>query len=306
MLLLPLLSSCISDDLSVEGDNGNGEMAVGARYVNYAAFRLNSSDGGTIATNWDSNDDKATSTLDKGTGFERMLYFPEPPETNEGEEETENPDNTAAADFEGGDDEEKSDSQLYHFAIIFDAEGNKMTDLLPLDLEFSSDDKPYVTVYSKIYTIEENPFGNKFDGNVLVVFNASYSLQQKIEKDLATNSNLQKFLAYPLEKGLSNDIDNFLYLKDKEDKYITDDSGNRYFTMTSSMVIKEGKLVPAMTGDFKVFSTEEKAKKNPTSLYIERLASKFTVVFKNGSKYSMNSSTLICEVFVSAPFVMAA
>lgn len=288
------LSSCVSDDISIKNENQTEQTPSGPKYKQYAAFTLNASDGSGVGTNWDDY-----TSLDKGLPFERMIYFPTPPEEEEEDESTDSSENQLEAFDEGdnrddGEDEENnSDPQLYNFAIIFDAEGRiKTDDLCPLELELSSDDKAKITVYSKIYTSEENPFDENFDGNVLVVLNASYDLQKSLEDKLkkidktSSIDNYSNFLKTYLDIKEGEEIDNFLYLKDKKGNYITDEDDHRYFTMTSSMIIdSENKLVPAIKGEFKTYPSIDEAKENPISIYIERLASKFTVVFKNGYYY---------------------
>lgn len=328
---LPLIQSCIADDLSGCPNPDGPTMHVGKKAVHYLAFNLMSADGGALDTNWDSEFGKPDHAdeygwpFDKGTVAETALYFPEKPDedTEETPSEGDNEDKPEGVDENGdasgdgdegeggeegeeGDDddgdeeEENTKKQLYHFAVVFKEDGSRISDgLVPLEFEYSNNDTDDVTVYGKVYSSEEdNPFKEGDDLTVLVVLNASWDIQQKaqdkLKLDKSSKENFNEFRKLKVE-GTVSDVDAFLYLKDEKGKYIVDDDNNRYLTMTSSMIIKDNngsKVVrPAIQGykggdpvkedpAFTLYKTENEAKEKPTKIYVERLAAKYTVVFR--------------------------
>lgn len=272
------------------------------------AMQLLDSDQSQLAAYWDSDDSNATSDFDKGTVNERLLYFPTIKEEEEEEEDTDHPENLSRAEEgedsnTGEEDEDEPDpaDQFYHFAILFNTDGSLVSDgLSPLEVELDDDSKAGYTLYSKFYSPDdENPFIQDTEFTVLVVLNASYDLQKHLQEKIESLTKKSKG-CYDSIRQITldwNNSDALLYLKDKKDKYITDEDGNLFFTMTSSMVIdSSSKVMPAIETKegkklFQTYNKEGLAKENPTTIYVERLASKYTVVFKgdNGQYYYLKS-----------------
>lgn len=271
------------------------------------AMQLLDSDQTQLATYWDSDDSNATPDFDKGTINERLLYFPNIKDEEEEEEDADQTENLSRAE-EGEDtntvaeeDEPDVEDQFYHFAILFNTDGSLVSDgLSPLEVELDDDSKAGYTLYSKFYSSDdENPFIQDTEFTVLIVLNASYDLQQRLQDKIEKLTKTSKDCYDSIRKFTLdwNNSDALLYLKDKKGNYITDEDGNLFFTMTSSMVIDSySKVMPAIETTegkklFQTYNNEDLAKENPTTIYVERLASKYTVVFKgdNGNYYYLKS-----------------
>lgn len=305
---LLFLGSCVAENFPADGPvdmPANGSQVH--KPNSFVAFRIYLDDTSSTRTAFDS-DFSDTNGFNKGLEFERALYFPDTPTDDKGDsedddqvDESEENTGTTPPDERDGSEENKP-NQSYHFAILFNTDGTlQINEIIPLELiRDEKDTDYYYTVYAKFYDPEkeENPFGNKFQGTVLVVLNASYDLEESIKKKIKTpEATYNNIRILPLQNAANNtDPDNFLYLKDKDGGYIKDKDGNKYFTMSSSMIIKNREVVPAIDGGkkedtgevipaFTIYSDMDEAKENPTSLYVERLTAKFTVVFKNRSSY---------------------
>lgn len=295
---LLFLGACVADDIPVDGPNNVPSNGSTTHTPNsFAAFRIYVDDSSSTRAfdGYEDIDNKDNESFNKGLEIERALYFPDTQTEEEGNPEEDEPsqvdesgDNTENPNpGEGGDQEENKSTQSYHFVIIFNEDGSlKTKEIVPLILDpQSKEDSPYYTAYTKFYDpkVEENPFGNEFQGTILVVLNASYDLENKIEKEIVEqDADYEAIRALTISKSPNNnDLDNFLYLKDSKGKYITDKDGHKYFTMSSSMIIdNDSKIIPAIDGSFSLHKSEKDAKDNPTSIYAERLQAKYTVLFK--------------------------
>lgn len=292
------LCACTADNLTDVNNPYGPDTTIsgGKKFVSYMAMQLFDSEEDALTTNWNSDDPNADNYFDKGTVNERVLYFPEvKEEEEEGEdEEEEQPENYSRSDDdpttgEEEDDEPDPSEQFYHFAILFNKDGSLVTDgLTPLELTKEDDSKAGYTLYSKFYSSdEENPFLQDAEFTVLVVLNASYDLQQylneKIKSLTKTSDCYSEISKFALDW---NNSESLLYLKDKNGDLIKDEVGNPYFTMTSSMVIdSSNKVVPAIETTegknlFQTYTSKDLAKDNPTTIYVERLGAKYTVIIK--------------------------
>lgn len=308
-MAVPLcLGSCTADSISPESPDSPGKDQVIKKKANcFVAFNIYVEDDNKSRSPFDANLDDANS-FNKGMPFERALYRPaQPPVENETEE---NPSDINDDNVE----DSATPNQLYHFAILFGADGNLYNpELLPLiwDNEEPNEEDDYATLYTKFYdnSIEElvSPYEKSFTGTVLVVVNASYDLEQQVKAKLAESGNLNAIQNLVVSNSSNNDErDNYLYLKDNNGEFILDEDGHRFLTMSSSMIIEGNTVKPAITGDFKFYSNEDEAKEHPTSLYVERLQAKYTVVFEGSDKLrygndgNLNATTSGKSYFLSA------
>lgn len=323
--LAVVLTSCVSEDLGTDSPSVPEDPQQGVTHKpnRFIAFKINIA--GDITTRGENGEkpphdadypDASSSNyvegtyFNKGLPFERALYFPKDqnndlPEISEPEIE-----NVSKNEIEENDENslDYEYNQFYHFIILFNEDGTPKTELLKLNLEPGSDkEDDDVTVYAQFFDStdeDENPFIN-FAGSALVVLNASYDLQLQVASELGdydtSDQALNKISTF-LPSKTPTAPDYFLFLRDHKGEYILDENGNRYFTMSSSMVIKDGKVVAATSttpnhSPFQFYNSLEKAKNNPTSLYVERLQSKFTVVFEGNNKICVGSDNSLKEVF---------
>ena len=287
--LLLSLQSCIADTLTPDIPSPDAPTVHAPN--RFAAFRLVINDDTSTRAVYDSDNDDYNTHFNKGMEFESSLYLPS---NSSGNDETEQPDN-----YEEEEDEEpdtpvepqpSAPAQSYHFIMLFNSDGSPKSGILPLDLERdkSKDGDDYIA-YAKYYdpSIESNPFENNFNGYVLVVLNASYHLEQELKEKLQTLSSTGAYqtICQFIPQKTQPTTDYFYYLQDDKGNYIEDKNGNPYLTMTSSMIIKDQKMIPAIEGEFETFSTLQEAKDSPTALYVERLQAKYTALFFNEGKY---------------------
>ena len=284
----------------------------------FIAFRIYPESDNLTRATFDSDYD-GKDIFNKGLEFERALYLPTKPETEE--EKTED----LVGDEDKSDDEKYKEEDIitpvYHFVILFDEFGNLATEeIIPLSWDKKSETVDYYTLYAKLYdpAVEAIPFEREFKGYVMTVLNASYHLEKEIRKSVKTfykkqqedekfkSDNIRNYdhSYYQMRSFIPKLInetssDYYLYLQDKEGEYIKDKNGNPYLTMTSSMIrtnFISGRdnnnyiISPAFDGGqkdneedipaFTYYSSKEAAESHPTSLYVERLISKFTVLFQ--------------------------
>lgn len=144
--------------------------------------------------------------------------------------------------------------------------------------EETEDKSPWIDAeYTYLYTDIPKEIVNAAKGaTVLTVLNASTDLVNKLKTAAAGTWDASS--AYTSTMGTLQDFStNSDFFLEKDNK--------RYHTMTSSMIInKEGKVQPASDGELKFWETAEKAKKNPYTLYVERMLSKYTVSFLDPDK----------------------
>lgn len=279
-------SSCINDVINEEPTPSEPQPQPEGS-VKYASFRINQVGENSTRTGHDSDDGDGNSYFDKGIEAERALYIPEPPKEEEG-------DGTDTGSGSNSTTESEEDAQFYHFLILFDKDGKITTDLVPLtfDKDNINDKDAGITVYCKLYTPDstDNPFVEDFQGRILMVLNASYKLQTALQEKIKTIDKSSeggfKAISEFIGGGTTGfDVDNLLYLKDnkKESNFVTDSEGNRFLTMSSAMIVDESNNnIPRVdeNNQFKYYNTEDEARNNPNSVYVERLASKYTVIFK--------------------------
>lgn len=161
-----------------------------------------------------------------------------------------------------------------HRALIFDKGGRKIGELFLKSIitKDSPDENPLeYDSYTILYTSmpEENMLEIQADvDKILVVLNAS----NKILEDLDALGN------YNSIKKLLDDSSNVMYFEE---------NGTKYFTMSSSIVVKEGDVIPFTDGIFKYYETREDAIKNAGNMqmYVERVHSKYTLLFQQGDKF---------------------
>ena len=268
-----VLCSCVNESFSENHPDDPEQEASYETY--YAAFRLHIEDTEKSRSVFDSEYDDIDDIFNKGLPFERALYFP--------------------SDIPGSDEEEDAGQAIYHFALLVDENQKIVSNILPLEpLEgpFEKDNQENelsFTVYTKLFTTKDNINNfREFSGKIYVVLNASHSLVEAVKTIIAKDNDISSL---KLSKGVNND--DILFLKNKNGAFITDKEGNRYFTMSSSMIIEGDKVVPAVNGNFEIFNNEEEARNNPVNIYVERLQSKYTVLFakNNTQSYYYLSST---------------
>ena len=161
-----------------------------------------------------------------------------------------------------------------HLALLFDEKGNKLGDFLQLS-EWVTEGEPYTTLYT---STKENDFvKNQPGGVILVVLNAGPDLLEKLSSETTykTYEDIAALTVGP--DGADDKPTDFLYLKAED--------GTRYFTMSSSMVVKNGAVVPANPlpsgeEEFRFYDTKEQALAHPLLMYVERLQSKYTLLFR--------------------------
>lgn len=184
-----------------------------------------------------------------------------------------------------------------HFLLFFEGDQLVQSNQLTLsEWDFTSgDDKdPEWTSYRTLYAIQNGNLPESFNtGKVLIVLNASEALQDELRAMMSSQASYDNVCGRLLgstETGAtgsstqnSSPID-FLFYTAKD--------GTKYFTMTSSMVVKDNKIMPAFTGDFengklKWYPSKELAEQDPSiSMYVERMQSKYTLLFtKDNKKY---------------------
>lgn len=166
-----------------------------------------------------------------------------------------------------------------HFMFFFDEAGNILGDALrlskynPSNTNMDEDAEDYSSFTTLIAsTKEDDPVLQFAKGKVLVVLNASKELSALL-KSVSTYDTMLGLIRGP---G-SAYSDDYLYL---------DDNDTRYFTMSSSMIVKDDdKVEPANGGTIIWYKTENEALQNPSyEMYVERMQVKYTVIFKQGGK----------------------
>lgn len=334
LLSVIFLSGCVADDfLNENGNSENPGLSYSGHTPNsFFALRVYSESDADTRVAFDSDKDKTDeerNTFSSGLPFEYALYLPEPEKEEDDDAAVVDLDSSGDTDNSGGSDDKKEEilKLAYHFAVLFDKDGNLLSnDVLPLTWDKSSETEDYYTLYAKFYdpAKEDIPFQREFDGYVMTVLNASYHLEKEIRDWIKTtyadqekgtpsndvnsnNNSFSKFKKLEPRKPADVSEDYYLYLQDKDNEYIRDNNGNPYLTMTSSMIgsskgaVSSNSLVisPAVDGGFTdddssipaftFYSTESDAKKHPTSIYVERLLSKFTVLFMSGNNTTVGT-----------------
>lgn len=157
-----------------------------------------------------------------------------------------------------------------HFIIFFDENKNRVGNILPLRLKDEYEGEGFDYDSQRYFYVEEDSeqeYTKITNGYIFVVVNAAPAVLKDID-EIRNFDNLKDFSVSENE---------LFYSEEKP-----------YFTMSSSMVVKNGKWQPATdsNGDmkFKFYSGLNNAEANPYSLYVERLQAKYTVTFINQGK----------------------
>ncbi|MCH5242475.1 MAG: fimbria major subunit [Muribaculaceae bacterium] len=288
-LLLPLLlslQSCVADTLTPDSPLPDNQVGTPKGRNSFAAFHV------AVDYSHTRSEEQNGIFIDDGTAEERVLYldFPE--------------------------------DEVHHVILFFDENGEKIeiTDpeteissyVVPLTLtpkvednnsntgtdsdsdtdndnsnendnnndndnDTEIEDEYIGSTYTYLFAKMPNDIVSKIlAGKVLTVVNASSALVERLKG--MTNGNTEESVSNDYERILS-----FLQSTDNVSDFFLTTENERYFTMTSSMVIREQKVVSAADNQLKFWSTPELAEKYPYTLYVERLLSKYTVEFKDPS-----------------------
>lgn len=307
---LPLIQSCITDDLSqcnVGGDDPSHQSVKGN--LVYAAFNVNNLNSGSTRLAEDNTHDvhgdpeeyllikdfpesevhHVLLMFDKDGGLityedpetEEIVYmypltFTPKENPGEGEEEEEeegeeeNPEDPEPNPDEGDSGNDGDDTGSGDDTDPGD-DTDAEEDEKKEELEQWIDAK-----YKFLYTAATQDVVKAVkEGIILTVLNASTDLIEKLETVVKANAS-SKNAYQTILSGLQQTISN------SNDFFVVDKNLVRYHTMTSSMVISNDKKVrPATDGSLRFWETPEKAEVNPYKLYVERLLSKYTVSFIN-------------------------
>lgn len=253
-----LLQSCVTDTIIPETPIPGNQIVSSNVPNTFAAFRVSVDYSATRAV------EKNGIFIDDGAVEERILYLDYP------------------------------DNEVHHVILFFDENGEKIeiTDpeteissyVVPLTLtpkfgnnnsNSGNSNENIRPTYTYLFAEVPDDIVNKIStGKVLTVVNASSSLIDRLKS--MTNDNTEESFSNDYEKILS-----FLQTTTKASDFFLTTENERYFTMTSSMVIRQEKAVSAADNQLKFWPTQELAEKYPYTLYVERLLSKFTVGFKD-------------------------
>lgn len=231
------------------------------------------------------SDDAIGNTSDKGSGNEVASYHMAIKLIDAADGiaiDTEPSFDSNFPDFEDGDvynkglEEEKAiyadySTGMPNFIMLFDKDGEKIGDLthikpfLPQDPKENDDHSSYSLF---VATFDEDEVLRSAD-KILVVLNASPSIRQKLN----SKEKYEEIINIKMSDEDAEDTD-FLYLINAED--------TKYFTMSSSMVLKDGNVTAATNGALKDYVKKNKAEAlaNPFAMYVERTQSKYTVLFE--------------------------
>ena len=170
-----------------------------------------------------------------------------------------------------------------HFMLFFDKNGVLHDNKLYITDWEKSQDGEYYNAYATMYkAINGNgPELNFEEGQIMIILNANPVLCEKINEALNDNTGEKNTYSYISKLTVGNpENTDYLYF---------DYKGTRYFTMSSSMVIKDNLVVPANIPDdegYIWYESKELAKRHPYSMYVERIQSKYTLILsKNNIKY---------------------
>lgn len=173
-----------------------------------------------------------------------------------------------------------------HRALVFDENNRKIGDLFLRSVFTppSPDDTPDAwDTYTILYTTVPKESMLKMQdaaSKILVVLNANPTLLEKIDA----------LVVFKDIKNLVDSRETLLYFDDKE-------SSQRFFTMSSSIVIKDNTIVPSNDlKNIQYYSTKKEALDNASNftMYVERLQVKYTLLFQTGTdtyKYFDSSET---------------
>ncbi|MCH5230700.1 MAG: fimbria major subunit [Muribaculaceae bacterium] len=285
------LQSCVADTLTPDIPSPDAPTVHAPN--RFAAFRLVINDDTSTRAVYDSDYDDYNTHFNKGLPFESALYFPE----NASPEE-----DLIVADDEDPDLVVPKFPDLYHFAILADENEEVEKALFPIILDSTPDkenNENWYTAYTYFYSTDDgdNPYNEFKDKTIYVVLNASPSLSNAIS-DLFEKAEDPVTIDQITKIQLKNTALNgdFLFLKDKKGNFITSDKVHPYFTMSSSLIVDDNKnIIPAQVGNFTLYNTKKEAEDNPTTLYVERLQAKYTVLFKGYENYQVSGQKTLNE-----------
>lgn len=269
------------EDCETPGHEGNGVYRVMAIRVYDAAIVEAAT---SRATNFDSDYEDLGEVFNKGLQSERAV-------------------------FNGYTSLEESP----HYIMFFNDNGDTIDMLALSEWDFTSpgesNEDTGVSYYTTLYAVQANAIPEPFQKphRILVVLNASNQLAALLRASRTYEDAYSLVASADINSGESSiadpddddsqedddeetatnfvpDIHDYLY-------YIAED-GTRYFTMSSSMVIKEENnsksVVPAnISRSLQWYPNMEQAAANPGySMFVERLQAKFTLLIKRKSDSS--------------------
>lgn len=294
-VLLPL-SSCADKDLNIEDpdipgieDSDTDTYYMAVRIYNASTIDIGSRVGGDLFDSDAKDNEVAGKPFNKGLASENAIYT-------------------------------GSDAQP-HYLLVFENgttdATNKLEYLMPLfdwDSELNkgedSTNPNYPTVSDYYYTFYASAqksqipssIGNRL---VMAVINASDALQKQLKDALVSGKTYGDILDLKLNY-LSGNASDYLFFTDDSDK----NNPVKYFTMSSSMVVpiendasgKEDNLLqyqPSIKrNDFKWAASKEEAAKAPIfSLFLERIQSKYTLLFNVGGNNELTNQRVYDYVY---------
>lgn len=193
---------------------------------------------------------------------------------------------TSSGVFNKGLEEEKAVGGN-NYAIIFtqdendtwNASGN-LLGISQLRYDYNPDDaesKPEYTKYVSMWGMidkTDDLVNNLQNAKILVILNATSSVVNELQEV----KKYEDVYGITIEAA-SDDTSGskFIYMND---------GVKDYFTMSSSMIVKDGKVEPAnlTEGDQLFYPSRDEALQKPLSLYVERLQSKYTLLFQQGGE----------------------
>lgn len=276
-----------TDELKSDGttkpDNGESDLSGSHKVSGFMAFKIK------IDTDSKTREDdpyyKDYPQFNKGLEYERALYFP--PVKNEQDSGEESLQDAAEGDKGEKDIVAPEIEQIHHFALLV-GNDNKVSPVIYPLLQLTGPDENnedytlYTYFYNSVDTETENQFEG-FQGNtVFIVLNASVSLVNAVKAEIEKTNGITLSDLCNVTFSSTDGSNDFLFLKNKDNKLITYDDVHPYMTMTSSMIIKKGvqTILPAQDGNFETYPSPELAKENATTIYVDRLQAKYTVLFK--------------------------
>ena len=187
--------------------------------------------------------------------------------------------------FNEGLDQEKAvaNNPDAHWVLAYDNNQNIISRLqLEYLQEYSQTGSNKTTAYKGVCKVPlTDPFLSSIN-NMRVILNASESLQTNLKSG---NQNIS--------------------LIDSNEIFFIDKKGYKYHTMATAMAVINRRLSPTSSlvmenGSLKVYNTISEALEHPSvTLYVERLQSKFTILFANNNKEYYFNNGIVNNTFDS-------